>query len=99
MNYDKAIRTIRESRKLTQRQLADFANVTPGYISKIEKGERVPTLEVLEKICNRTNVPLALLTLIASSSERFDADTIDDLKLIQRSLLGLLHDRNDHPAH
>lgn len=94
MNYAKALQTIRESKQLTQKQLAGFADVTPGYISKIEKGERVPTLEVLEKICEKSGVPFALFALIASSSEQFDTKTIDDLKTIQSSLLGLL--QNDH---
>jgi transcriptional regulator with XRE-family HTH domain len=99
MNYSRALRIIRDSKKLTQKELADFANVTPGYISKIEKGERVPTLEVLEKICDKTNIPLTLLTLIASSKEHFDANIINDLEHIQTSLLGLLNDSNDHPTH
>ena len=92
MNYNKAFLTIRESKKLTQKELADFAGVTPGYISKIEKGTKVPTLEVVEKICDKAGVPFPLFALIASSSEHFDSETIDDINIIQSSLLGLLND-------
>ena len=92
MNYAKALHTIRESKQLTQKQLADFADVTPGYVSKIEKGERIPTLEVLEKICEKSGVPFTLFAFIASSSEQFDIETISDLEIIQSSLLGLLRD-------
>lgn len=99
MNYSKAIQTIRESRKLTQKELADFASVTPGYISKIEKGERVPTLEVIEKICEKSGIPFALFALIASSSDHFDTDTISDINVIQSSLIGLLQDDYRATAH
>lgn len=98
MNYNKAIQIIRKTKKLTQKELADFAGVTPGYISKIEKGTKVPTLEVIEKICDKSGVPFPLFALIASSSEHFEPNTIDDIHIIQSSLLGLLHDNSQSAA-
>jgi transcriptional regulator with XRE-family HTH domain len=42
----------RRELNLTQAQLADKAGVTQGAISMIERGERVPSLDVLVKIAD-----------------------------------------------
>src|SRR4051794_37952262 len=46
------IRSIRERRGLSQRQLSLVAGAgcTPAYISRIESGDRAPSLNVLEAI-------------------------------------------------
>ena len=92
MNYNIAFKTIRQLKKLTQAELANFAEVSPGYISKIEKGERGPTLEVIEKICKRTNIPFPLFALMSVDDDKFDTETFDDIKIIRTSLMELLPD-------
>jgi transcriptional regulator with XRE-family HTH domain len=42
----------RKELNLTQAQLAEKAGVTQGAISMIERGERVPSLDVLVKIAD-----------------------------------------------
>ena len=92
MKYYYAFKTIREHKKLTQKQLADFACVSPGYISKIEKGEKVPTLEVIEKICQGTGVPFTLFALLSSESKQ-DAEPFNsDIEIIKQSLMDMLPD-------
>lgn len=90
MNYHQAFKTIRNYKKLTQSQMAEFANVSPGYISKIEKGERVPTLEVIEKICKATGIPFTLFALLSMDDKRLDNATRDDIDSIRTNLLELL---------
>lgn len=76
---------------MTQKQFADFAGVTPGYISKIEKGDRIPTLEVIEKICKATEIPFPLFALLAYEGKQLDQETADDLKTVRESLLSVLN--------
>jgi len=92
MNYNIAFKTIRQLKKLTQTELADFAEVSPGYISKIEKGKRVPTLEVIEKVCKQTNIPFPLFALMSVDDDKFDTETFDDIKIIRTNLMKLLPD-------
>jgi transcriptional regulator with XRE-family HTH domain len=94
MNYHQAFKKIRDYKKLTQSQMAEFADVSPGYISKIEKGERVPTLEVIEKICKATNIPFTLFALFSMDDGHLDRVTRDDIDSIRTNLLELLP--NDH---
>lgn len=49
----------RESRGLTQKELAENIDITQGALSKIEKGLQTPLMENLEKIAFKLNYPLS----------------------------------------
>ncbi|HVW76693.1 MAG TPA: helix-turn-helix domain-containing protein [Alloacidobacterium sp.] len=51
-----AVRDIRRSRKLSQRQLAGRMQVPRTYISKIENGKAMPTLSSLERLAHALEV-------------------------------------------
>lgn len=92
MKYNYAFKTIRSTKNLTQKQLGDFANVSPSYISKIEKGEKVPTLEVIEKICEGTAIPFSVFALLSSETDPTHMKYELELNTIKQSLLELLPD-------
>lgn len=50
----------RESAGLSQRELA-FPGCSAAYISRIERGERIPSLQVLREISRRTGVSEGML--------------------------------------
>jgi transcriptional regulator with XRE-family HTH domain len=50
----------RESAGLSQRELA-FAGCSAAYISRIERGERIPSLQVMRELARRIGVSEALL--------------------------------------
>jgi len=50
----------RESVHLSQRELA-FPGCSPAYISRIERGERIPSLQVLRELARRCGVSEAYL--------------------------------------
>jgi DNA-binding XRE family transcriptional regulator len=60
-NGENAIRVIREWRNVTQVYLSSKAGLSQGYISDIENGRRVGTLEVLRQIADVLKVPLDLI--------------------------------------
>jgi len=46
------IRNRRVLQRMTQKELAEKANVDRSYISQIESGKVTPTLSVLERLAN-----------------------------------------------
>ena len=53
------IRQLRESRKLTQDQLARRAKNTSGYVAQLELGLRTnPSLDVVRRLARALGVPL-----------------------------------------
>lgn len=45
-----AVRREREHRRLTQQALADLAGLSQGAVARIERGDRLPSLPVVERL-------------------------------------------------
>lgn len=67
------IRTIRKRKKLTIVELSEKINVTPGYISQIERDLISPSLAVLRRLSDALDVSL---------SDLFNDETQDDVVTI-----------------
>ena len=55
------IKAARESKKLTQEQLAELVDLRPMHISVIERGVKLPKLETLINIANILDVSADVL--------------------------------------
>lgn len=55
------VRVFRESKGMTQVELAEQAKLSQGHISDIESGRRTGTVSVLRQIADALGVPLDLL--------------------------------------
>lgn len=61
LDVARAVRDLRRTRMLSQRQLAGRMQVPRTYISKIENGKAMPTLSSLERLATALNAPLSAL--------------------------------------
>ncbi len=52
------IRELRKKEKVTSEKFAYENGISKGYLSDIENGKRLPTLEMLDKIAKALGVPL-----------------------------------------
>lgn len=50
------LRKARKDKKLTQAQLAEEADLSNNYISNIERGTSIPSLETFVMLCNALDV-------------------------------------------
>lgn len=55
------IADILRERKIAQARLADGADVTPGYLSEVINGKKVPSLAVLTRMADWLEVPVSAL--------------------------------------
>jgi len=58
MHIGEKIKKAREKARLTRKQLADKVGITEGGLFKIEKGERGPLFETVEKILKALDTTL-----------------------------------------
>jgi transcriptional regulator with XRE-family HTH domain len=72
----RAVRDIRASRCLSQRQLAGRMGVPRTYISKIENGKAMPTLSSMERLANALEVDICVLLRDARSRRLADVNAI-----------------------
>ncbi len=50
--FGEKLRTLREERKLTTRQLGEMLGVSHSYVIKMEKGKKIPNAEMILKIAD-----------------------------------------------
>ena len=68
-----AVRELRHVRNLSQRQLAARMNVPRTYISKIENGKAMPTLNSLDRLARALKVDIS--TLLRDANTRHSDET------------------------
>ena len=56
-----SLRELRTSSSLTLREVSGKARVSLGYLSEIERGQKVASSELLNAICGALDVPLSHL--------------------------------------
>jgi transcriptional regulator with XRE-family HTH domain len=69
LNIGEYIKKIREEKELSINQLALYSNVSAAHISRIERGLREPSPEILKKISEALKVPYEELMKIAGYLE------------------------------
>lgn len=68
--------TLREFRTQTGfslRQLSSLANVSPGYLSELERGRKEVSSELLASVCHAMNVSVASVMIEAASMMALDS--------------------------
>lgn len=61
MNLGQIIRDFRKERGLTLQELADKMQISPSYLSALERNLRKPSIQVLRKISEHLNIPVSYL--------------------------------------
>ncbi len=62
LNGEHPVKVFREHRGMTQTQLAESAGLRQAYVSQIEAGSRVGTVDVLKRVAEALRVDLEDLT-------------------------------------
>ena len=65
MNVGRRVRQLRAEKGLSQRDLQELTGMLRHYISRIENGHSVPTLENLERLAAALDVPLYQLFYVS----------------------------------
>ena len=85
-----AIKRCRELSGMSQVELAKAAGMSKSYLSLIESGDRVPGIDVLNKISNKLGVPLSVIVFMGTDSAmlpELDKDSFKSISVqIQKSL-------------
>jgi transcriptional regulator with XRE-family HTH domain len=67
------LRGFREDEHRSLRDLADQANVSPGYLSELERGRKEVSSELLASICHALGVRVSRVIIEAAEMMAFDA--------------------------
>lgn len=61
MNYGNAIKSVRRDRNQNQLEFSIGLGITQSYLSLIENGKKIPSVEMLETICKYVKIPMPIL--------------------------------------
>lgn len=94
-NVGKNIKNLREKSGLNQKQVAEFLDLDQSMISKIEKGERNISAEVIDKLANLFCCPVSsivygdedLTCRVAFRSNLLKKEDLEALSLINKIAL------------
>jgi transcriptional regulator with XRE-family HTH domain len=75
-----AIKLIRTSSGLKQKDIATKLGVTPNYISLVESGNREPSVSLLKKMASILDVPVGLFFLWDADDSAASRDNIEHLR-------------------
>lgn len=78
------VREARLASQLSQRELS-FPGCSSAYISRIERGERIPSLQVMREIARRTGVSEQLL---AFGRDMIDPDVSERMRAVEAAEAG-----------
>lgn len=84
MEIGRKIKELRDSRKLTVRELGSNIGMSFSHISKIERGENSPSIETLEKLAEFFNIDISYFFIEQKDLDGF-TDNEKDL-LFERDL-------------
>ncbi len=90
MNYDRAIKTVRAVRGMSQQDLAGRMKVDEAFLSRLGKAGAVPSGKTLERVAGALEIPLYLLVLLASEENDLKTMSKEAADLLGRELLGML---------
>ncbi len=83
--FGKSLKDLRESRGITQEQLAEYLDLQAYQtISLIENGKSFVTSDLLEKICKFFNVEPYVLFL--KPNQKYTPETLDEISQINQKL-------------
>lgn len=82
MNLGTAIKQLRKKRGITQKALAEMANISANALNMIESNENFPQKGTLKAICGALNVPVSYVLFMSIDEE----DIPEHKKLAFRSL-------------
>lgn len=66
--FGEALRLVRSFHQVNQSQLAEALGISRSYLSEIESGRKVPSLELLQRYAAHFNIPLSSLVLFSEST-------------------------------
>lgn len=86
----KALKVARIARDYTTRKVAEYAQVSPSYISDVENGKKRLTLNTLKKLSSAYNISASQMVELIEYCESLETSEENELRKYQLALIKVL---------
>lgn len=90
MRYGRALRIVRAAKGLSQKEVAERADLNASYVSLLEKEARSPSVDTVSALATALEIPPHLLTLLASEDSDLIGIREEGAEMLGKQLLDLL---------
>lgn len=90
MKYGRALRIVRAAKGLSQKEVAERADLNPSYVSLLEKEARSPSVDTVSALATALEIPPHLFTLLASEDSDLIGIREEGAGVLGEQLLDLL---------
>ncbi|CEH40221.1 helix-turn-helix domain-containing protein [Xanthomonas citri] len=87
--FGEALRLVRAFHDVSQIDLANDLGISRSYLSEIESGKKVPSLDLLQKYSAHFNIPLSSLVLFSEQAGESKRD-LDVKKMLGNKAIAIL---------
>ncbi|MFA5779483.1 MAG: helix-turn-helix transcriptional regulator [Elusimicrobiota bacterium] len=93
----KQIREARVRQKITQEELAEETEISPSFLGMIERGQRIPSLMTISKICNSLDISVDELLGLRPEimKERKTKYSVRNKDVMLQKVIRLLKDKKE----
>jgi transcriptional regulator with XRE-family HTH domain len=77
MNVGLRVKQLRKMRNMTTKELSNLCGVSQSTISKLENGNRIPDIPIIEKICDALNITLLDFFMTEKMSEPLNEGLVE----------------------
>lgn len=90
MKYGRALRIVRAAKGLSQKDVAERADLNPSYLSLLEREARSPSVNAISALSAALGIPPHLLALLASEDSELIGIREESAEVLGKQLLDLL---------
>ncbi len=90
MNIGQTIIKLRKIKGLKQIELAEQSGISQTYLSQIEGGNKVPKIDILEKISNVLEIPFSVMSFLSLDKDSIPKDKEESFTKIKPILDGFI---------
>lgn len=90
MNIGDTLRMLRKKRGLSQQDVAEKSNISRTYISQIERGDRNPSIDILESIGTGLSIPFPIISFLSLDINSIPESRREDYLKIEPTIMRML---------
>jgi len=90
MNIGNTIKQYRKLKKIQQNDLAEKSGISQTYMSQIENGSRVASIETLQKVCNVLDIPFSIMSFLSLDLESISPNKREEYSRIQPKIKAMV---------